>query len=85
MFEIFKQFNLLKYIDLRIFLISFAIGMGMVYLTNPDKRIIYVYPTPETSEILLYRDKGQNCFEINEKEVPCPKNEAEISKIPPQS
>lgn len=81
----FKNVNFLKYIDLRVFLLSFIIGIGMVYLTAPDKRVIYVYPTPENADVLQYRDKTGSCFQVKQTEVSCPKNDSEISKVPPQS
>ena len=51
----------------------------------PDLRVIKVYPTPENAQIIQYRDKANNCFSIKEKEVACPSNIEEISKIPVQS
>ena len=77
--------NLLQYINVPVFLISFAIGMFFVYIMMPDTRKIFVYPTPENVEILQYKDRTGECFRFTQKEVPCPKNEDEISKIPMQS
>ena len=57
----------------------------MVYITMPDMRKIYVYPTPENIDILQYRDKTNSCFGFKQKEVSCPSNEGDISKIPVQS
>jgi hypothetical protein len=51
----------------------------------PDTRKIYVYPSPENIDILLYRDKAGQCFKFDQKEVACPTNENEITKIPVQS
>ena len=76
--------NLLKYIDVKIFLISLFLGLFAVYITMPDLRIIKVYPTPENAQILQYQDKAENCFSIKEKEVSCPSNKEGISKIPIQ-
>ena len=73
-----------KYISLPIFLISLAIGLFIVYITIPDGRIIYVYPTHENINKLQYKDTAGICFSIEEMEVTCPANENEISKIPHQ-
>ena len=84
-FEIFKNMNIMKYINVPIFIISLAIGLFIVYITMPDMRKIYVFPTPENIDILQYRDKTKSCFQFNQKEVTCPSNEFEISKIPIQT
>lgn len=75
----------MKYLNVKVFLLSLFIGFIAVYFTNPDKRIIYVYPTPDNIDILQYKDKTNNCFEFKKTEVPCPKNENDIIKITPQS
>jgi hypothetical protein len=50
----------------------------------PDMRKIYVYPTPENIAVLQYRDNTNSCFEFNQKEVACPRDESKIKKIPVQ-
>lgn len=77
--------NFLKYINVPVFLISFAIGMFVVYIVLPDMRKIYVYPTPENVDILQYRDKTGQCFRFEQKEVSCPKDTTKIAKMPVQS
>jgi len=77
--------NFLKYIDVPIFLVSLVIGLFFVYMTIPDMRNIYVYPTPENVDVLLYKDKADMCFQYREKEVSCPANESDISRIPVQA
>jgi hypothetical protein len=74
-----------KYINIPVFLISLAFGIFAVYIFLPDTRKIYVYPTPENIDILLYKDKTGQCFKFDQKEVTCPTNDSEISKIPVQS
>lgn len=86
MFKNFLQrFNMFKYINVPIFLISLAVGIFMVYVTMPANRTIYVYPTPENVDILQYRDKSDNCFQVKEAEVTCPRDEKDIAKIPVQT
>lgn len=75
----------MKYINVPIFLISLAIGLFFVYVTMPDTRKIYVYPTPDNIDILQYKDKANSCFKFKQTEVTCPKNENEIAKIPVQT
>ena len=75
---------MLKFINVPIFIISLAVGLLFVYLYVPDKRHIYVYPTPETVGILQYRDQAGNCFHFKQIPVDCPKKETEITKLPAQ-
>lgn len=74
-----------KYINIPVFLISLAIGLFCVYMTIPDMRKIYVYPTPDNVDTLQYRDKTNSCFEFKQEKVSCPTNESDITKIMPQS
>ena len=79
--------NLLKFINIYAFIISLAFGIFAVYIFNSD-RTIYVYPTPENVNELLYRDKTNNCFKFQVKEVTCPSEGEEgldnIASLPPQ-
>jgi hypothetical protein len=74
-----------KYVNFTVFLLSLAFGLFAVYITAPDTRKIYVYPTPENVDVLQYKDKTSTCFSFKQKEVSCPKNESEITKIPAQA
>lgn len=73
-----------KFIHLPAFVISLAIGIFFVYINTTDKREIFVYPTPETVDLLQYRDAAGNCFYFNQKKVACPVNKSEISELKPQ-
>jgi len=75
----------MKYVDIRVFILSFAIGMLFVYLYTDDKRVIYVYPTPETVDLLQYKDSTGACFHFVQKEVACPKSDSELAKLPVQA
>lgn len=74
----------LKYINIKVFLISLALGLLFVYLSTPDPTVIYVYPTPDNVDKINYKDKADNCFKFESAEVACPKNKADIKTIPLQ-
>jgi hypothetical protein len=76
---------LFNYISLRIFLLSFAVGLFFVYILGPDNKTIYIYPSQEIIGKVLFKDKADNCFYFEEKEVKCPRDESQISTIPIQS
>ena len=74
----------LKYISIKIFITSLAIGLLYVYLFNPDPTVIYVYPTPDNVGQVEYKDKANNCFQFEANEVSCPKDKSKIKTIPVQ-
>jgi hypothetical protein len=76
---------MLNYISLPTFLISFAIGLLFIYLIGPEMKTIYIYPSPENVDKILFKDKADNCFYFEEEIVECPKDRNLISKIPIQS
>lgn len=76
---------LLNYISLPIFLISFAIGLFFIYALGPEMKTIYIYPSPESVDKVLFKDKADNCFYFEQEIVECPKDENLISKIPIQA
>lgn len=47
-------------------------------------KTIYIYPSPENVDKMLFKDKAGNCFYFEEKTVDCPKDETLLSKIPIQ-
>jgi hypothetical protein len=77
--------SLSKYINVPVFIATLVIGIIVMYVTMPDTRKIFVYPSPENIDILQYRDKTGGCFTMKQKETPCPKNEKDIAKIPVQT
>lgn len=76
---------LLHYISIPIFLVSFAIGLFFIYILGPEIKTIYIYPSPENVDKILFKDKADNCFYFEEKIVKCPKDESLISNIPMQT
>ena len=73
-----------KYISPVAFLISLAIGIFFVYLSNPKPEVIIVYPTPENVGNIQYKDKAGMCFEFEATDVVCPENNT-AQQIPIQN
>jgi hypothetical protein len=76
---------LLQYISIPVFLISFAVGIFFIYILGPKMKHIYIYPSPENVDKILFKDKADNCFRFEEEEVKCPTDSTLISSIPIQS
>ena len=70
-----------KYINFPVFIISLVIGMYAVYITLPDSRKIYVFPTPENIDLLQYRDKTNTCFSLSQKEFDIMRGLATINSL----
>jgi hypothetical protein len=77
--------SILKYIRIPVFIVSLAIGLLFVYIFNPDKRKIFVYPSPENVNNIQYKDSTGACFEFKQTKLTCPEKESEISKVPAQT
>ena len=77
--------GILKYIHLPALIVSFLLGLAIMYFYIPLNRQIYVYPTPENEDYLQYKDLAGNCFSFERVDVSCPTDEKQIEKIPIQS
>jgi len=76
---------ILEYISFPIFMISFAIGLFFVYIYGPEMKTIYVYPTPENVNKVIFKDATDSCFSFEAQEVDCPKDDYLINQIPVQN
>jgi len=73
-----------QFISLKVFLVSLAVGLLFVYLSNPEPTIVYVYPTPDNVGHVEYKDQADTCFQFEAEEVNCPSNKSNLKKIPIQ-
>ncbi len=73
-----------EYFDLFYFILAFAIGMLIVYMTTPVPEVVYKYPTPENAGMVIYQDDTENCYKYDSEEVECPDKEKEIHVVPIQ-
>ena len=75
--------NIIKIINVKVFLVSLFIGLIFIYL-NDDKTKVTVYPTPSNIHKVEYKDRAENCFEYMMEEVNCPSKKSEINNVPVQ-
>ena len=61
----------MKYINFFYFLCALAIGLFLNYIHSPEQKVIYVYPTPENSNKILYKDQVDNCYKSKPTIVKC--------------
>ena len=54
-----------------IFILSFAIGIFIVYISKPTKKVIIKYPTPHTSMKDQYQDEAGNCYLYKAEKTEC--------------
>ena len=78
------MFNLFNFISLPIFILSLSIDLFYVYISVPNPKIIYVYPTPDNLRNFQFKDHADNCFSFDAKEVSCAKAKGQVKKIPVQ-
>jgi len=63
-------------------LISFALGIFIIYILKPSPLIIMKYPNLENAGKIIYKDRNGTCFVYETKEVDCNKNESRIRAFP---
>jgi hypothetical protein len=75
---------ILKYISLPILFVSLLVGLSLVYFYGDDVRVIYLYPTPDSMDKIIFQDKTNQCFEIIPTKIQCPSDKSLIKQIPAQ-
>lgn len=75
----------MKFIDIPTFIIAFAIGLFFVYISAPRKQTIFVYPTPDNHEKIIYKDRSGMCFAFKPVETEKPSNDGLLGIFPVQT
>lgn len=70
-------------LNIPVLVVSFAVGLFLVFLQPMEHRTIFVYPTPSNVDEIQYKDEVDNCYSFSAKLVDC-SSASKISKIPPQ-
>jgi hypothetical protein len=73
-----------KYVSLPVFLISFGIGLFFIYITGPEIKTVFVYPSPQNYLKTQYKDNVNQCFQYKPVETNCPINPFSIKTVPIQ-
>lgn len=76
------QLNLIKSISPFYFFIAFAVGLFVVYITNPPPNIVVKFPTPYNAGKILYKDKSDNCYKYTATKVDCPSDTKLVKSQP---
>ena len=69
------------YISVPVFIISLAVGLFFVYILGPETKTVFIYPSPENVDKILFKDKADNCFQLQQEEVECPSDFSLLAKI----
>jgi hypothetical protein len=72
-------------VSIPIFIIALAVGLFFVYIHNPNKHVVYVYPTPVNINDYQVKDRSGNCYHFESEQVKCPKDESMIEQYIPQN
>ena len=70
-------------LNIPVLVLSFVVGLFLVFLQPMEHRTIFVYPTPSNVGQIQYKDEVDNCYSYSAKLVDC-SSASKISKIPPQ-
>jgi hypothetical protein len=71
-----------QYINFTYFIISFTLGLFVVYVLGEDIKVIKIYPNPTNVESILYKDKADECFKMKALEVDCPSIPSQLFVTP---
>lgn len=74
------MFDILKFINVYVFIASFIFGTFAVYIVAPRTRTIVVTPSPDNVDKLQFKDKTDHYFEFRETKVKCPADKSIIEK-----
>ena len=68
----------MKFLNLSYFLCALTIGLFLNYIHSPEQKVIFVYPTPDNSNKILYKDQANNCYKYTANVVKCSNNAKSI-------
>lgn len=76
--------RILDYINPFVFIIAFAVGVFLTYISTSYGQIVIKYPTPDNIKHTIYRDSADTCYKYKAKKVQCPADKSKIEKMPIQ-
>jgi len=76
---------MLKFINKKIFVGSFFMGLILMLFFEREKDKVLVYPTLDNIKDIEYIDRNNLCYEYRADIVECPMDSSKIKKIPIQN
>lgn len=73
---------ILKNINPFYFFVSLAVGLFVVYITNPPPKVVVKFPSPYNAGNITYRDKADTCYQYRAEKVSCPADKALVKPQP---
>jgi hypothetical protein len=73
---------MIRHIRIMPLIAGIVIGIVAILFINPEKSVIYKYPTPENSGKIIYKDKNGVCYKYTATQVDCDKNESRLKDFP---
>jgi hypothetical protein len=74
--------GLFSQINLKFFLLAFAVGLLVCYLMAPPPEVVVKFPSPFNAGKIVYQDKAGTCFMYKADKSACPKDKASIKEQP---
>lgn len=68
----------MKFINIPVFLLSFAVGLFFVYISSAPNKSVVVFPTPENQSQVQYKDNSDTCHSYKAVETNCPTDNSAI-------
>jgi hypothetical protein len=70
-------------IYLNVFIFSLAIGIFLMYINGDDVKVVYVYPSIDTYNDILFQDPNtSDCYQYKPVSIQCPNDPSKIVQIP---
>ena len=73
---------LLGRINLKFFLVAFAVGLLVCYVMAPAPEVVVKFPSPYNAGKVVYKDKAGTCFMYKADKSSCPKDKELIKEQP---
>jgi hypothetical protein len=64
------------------FMLSFAFGLFICYITNPQPEIVLKFPSPTNAGKVTYKDKAGECYAYKAEKTECPHKTKDIKSQP---
>ncbi len=68
----------MKLMYICLFIVSFIVGMGFIYISPTEYKTVIVYPSPTNVKKIQYKDSANHCFQFSAKLVDCGKGSKRI-------